>query len=193
MNKQLLLSIGLLMAIIAPLQAQDFQIPRFQVSLSYFGEMVTHSGIRIGLTTPISQQVISKDAGTSVNKAWMAGGHLTFYRHPRNHSAVMLTASIGRQRIGASGFQIEVHMEGGYMLSLLDGEAFEWAGSEFAAGSRGSSHLVFGFNGGAGWNFNKTTDLPLSFMVSPHVYIQAPYNTFLIPRLALEASVSYSL
>ena len=166
-------------------EAQDYEIPRFQISLSYFGETATHSGIRVGITTPIQQSTFGDE--NQKNRAWVIGGYLTYYKHPRNHKALMLTGSVGRQRISKNGFQTEINMETGYMLSILDGETFEWNGSEIVESSNNSSsHFVFGFNGGLGWNFAKNTDLPLSFMINPHLYIQTPYNTFLVPRVALE-------
>ncbi|MEL6652169.1 MAG: hypothetical protein AAFQ87_15315, partial [Bacteroidota bacterium] len=64
------------------------------------------------------------------------------------------------------------------MLSRLDGEVYQWDGTGVEAGNQASSHFVFGLNGGAGWNFDRNTSLPLSVMVQPHLYLQAPYNTF---------------
>jgi len=105
----------------------------------------------------------------------------------------MLTGVIGRQRIGNKGFISAINLEAGYMLSLLDGEVFATDRNKFVKGDKSSSHIVFGFNGGVGWNFEKQGKLPLSFMIQPHAYIQAPYNTFLIPRLALETKIIYHL
>ncbi|MCI4670998.1 MAG: hypothetical protein MRZ79_22870 [Bacteroidia bacterium] len=178
----------------ASLKAQNFELPKFQISLSYFGEMATHGGIRIGLTTPISQMIKEKGEETSVNKAWIVGGCITYYKHPRNHKGLMVTGVIGRQRVGKNGFQTSLNLEAGYMLSILDGETYEWNDSEIVESSnKGSSHIVFGLNGGFGWNFDKKTDLPLSFMIQPHLYFQAPYNTTIVPRLALETKLSYNL
>ena len=175
------------------IQAQDFSLPSYQVSLSYFGEMVTHGGIRLGVATPLSQKNKEKTDGQFVNKAWVLGGYLTYYKHPRNHTGLMFTGSIGRQRIGKKGFQTSIHFETGYMFSRLDGEVFEWDGEDIVEGKKGSSHIILGFNGGLGWNFTKTSDFPFSFMVQPHLYIQAPYNTLFAPRVALETKIAYQL
>ena len=176
------------------LSAQTFELPKFQISLSYFGEMMTHGGIRLGITTPISQTIKDKGEEAFINKGWLVGGYVTYYKHPRNHKGLMFTGAIGRQRIGKNGFQTSLNIEAGYMLSILDGETYEWNSSEIVeADSRGSSHVVFGLNGGFGWNFGKKTDLPLSFMIQPHFYFQAPYNTIIVPRVALETKLTYKL
>jgi hypothetical protein len=176
-----------------PMSAQHYEIPRYQLSLSFFGELLSHPGVRLGFTTPIAQRIKEKDNSKIINKGWVVGGYLTYYKHPRNHKGLMLTGSIGRQRIGNSGFQSSLNLEAGYMLSILDGEVFEWDGEKIVEGNKGSSHLVFGLNGGIGWNFDKKTSLPVSFMIQPHLYFQAPYNTFIAPRVALDTKLSYYL
>jgi|GEM_PF-5680771 len=176
-----------------PLNAQHYEVPKYQLSISYFGEMLTHGGIRLGLTTPISQRIKEKNDSRFVNKGWIIGGYMTYYKHPRNHRGLMFTSSIGRQRISKSGFQTNINFEAGYMLSLLDGEVYEWDGGQIVTGNKGSSHIVLGFNGGAGWNFEKNGNLPIALMIQPHFYIQAPYNTLFAPRVALEAKLAYNI
>jgi len=189
--KRFLIAFSLALMSLSSLHAQDYEIPKYQISISFFGEMITHSGIRLGFTTPISQKLQETANASSANRAWVVGGYLTYYRHSRNHRALMATASLGRQHIGANGFQMEIHAEAGYMLSILDGEAFEWNGTEMVESNKGSSHFVMGFNGGAGWNFAKKLEVPISFMLHPHLYIQAPYNSLFVPRIALEAKLTY--
>jgi hypothetical protein len=105
----------------------------------------------------------------------------------------MLSGFIGGQRIGNTGFLMQLNFETGYMASFLDGEAYEWDGSTFQTAKKGSSYLVFGFNGGIGWDFGKRTSLPATFSLVPHLYIQAPYNTLFLPRTALAIQVTYKL
>ena len=156
--------------------------------------MVTHGGFRLGIIAPISQKIRDREEEAFVNKGWVVGGYVTYYKHPRNHKGLMFTGAIGRQRIGENGFQTSLNLETGYMLSSLDGETYEWNGSEIIESrNKESSHLVFGLNGGFGWNFDKKTDLPLSFMIQPHLYFQAPYNTTIVPRAALETKLTYNL
>ena len=56
---------------ICPLNAQHYEIPKYQLSISYFGEMLTHGGIRLGLTTPISQRIKEKKDSKFVNKGFL--------------------------------------------------------------------------------------------------------------------------
>ena len=175
------------------ISAQDIPLPKYQISLSYFGESITHRGIRLGFSTPISQNLSATEESSTIQKGWVLGGYITYYKHPRNHQGIMLTGAIGRQRVGESGFLTAINLEAGYMLSLLDGATFEWDGQNIVEASKSSSHAVFGFNGGAGWDFKKSSDLPISFQVVPHFYFQAPYNSLLAPRFALETKLSLLL
>lgn len=172
---------------------QNYELPALQTSISYFGEYVTHAGIRVGISKTLSQNIKEKDSSKFINKAWVLNGFLTYYKHPRNHSGFMITSAIGRQRTGKKGFQTSINLELGYMLSTLDGEVYEWDGEKIVEGEKGSSHFVFGFNGGFGWNFEKQVNVPISIMILPHFYIQAPYNTLFAPRVALETKLSYHL
>ncbi len=169
---------------------QSYTLPKVQMSISFFGENLTHPGIRVGLATPIGLQLNPKE---EVDKSWVVGGYVTYYRHPRNHRALMLTGAIGRQRIGNQGLQTMFNFELGYMASVLDAEAYEWDGNQIIEAGKTSSHFTFGLNGGLGWNFDKQRDLPLSFMVQPHLFIQAPFNSAFLPRLALETRLIYHL
>ena len=187
-----------------PLAAQDYSIPKLQASMGYFGELITHPGVKLGINYTIKQkskikktekQIYSKikKSEKQINKGWLLGANATFYRHKFNHKAMMFTGFIGRQRIGNTGFLMQLNFETGYMASFLDGEAYEWDGSTFQTAKKGSSHLVFGFNGGIGWDFGKRTSLPATFSLVPHLYIQAPYNTLFLPRTALAIQVTYKL
>jgi hypothetical protein len=173
-----------------PLVAQDYSIPKLQTSVGYFGEFITHPGVKLGMSYTIKQKSKNKKSGKENNKGWLTGANITFYRHKFNHKALMLTGFIGRQRIGNAGFLTQLNFETGYMASFLDGEAYEWDGSTFQKAKKGSSHLVFGFNGGIGWDFGKRTSLPATIAIVPHLYIQAPYNTSFLPRTALAIQVT---
>ncbi|MEO0899179.1 MAG: hypothetical protein AAFY71_22395 [Bacteroidota bacterium] len=173
--------------------AQESAFPSYQVSLSFFGENISHSGVRLGMMLPIQKVLKHKKADEQVDKAWVGGLFLTYYKDPRNHQGLMLTGSIGRQRIGKKGLQSSFNIETGYMLSLLDGEVYEQEGESFAQGNRASSHFVFGINPGIGWNFSKVTQLPLAIMAHPHIYVQAPYNTLFVHRAALEIKMILNL
>ena len=176
-----------------PLVAQDYSIPELQASIGYFGELITHPGVKLGINYTFKQKSKIKKSKKQINKGWLSGANATFYRHKFNHKALMLTCFIGRQRIGNTGFLMQLNFETGYMASFLDGEAYEWDGSTFQTAKKGNSHLVFGFNGGIGWDFGKRTSLPATFTLLPHLYIQAPYNTLFLPRTALAIQVTYKL
>ena len=193
MLKQYSLVFLLLFSAFLLVKGQEYQIPTYQVSVSFFGEMLTHRGVRLGLTTPLSQQIVKSENGQGVNRAWVVGGYLTYYRHPRNHHGLMLTGAIGRQRIGRSGLMTQMNFEAGYMLSVLDGEVYARENDQIVSGTKGSSHMVLGFNGGMGWDFGKKSHVPLSIMIQPHFYLQTPYNTLAAPRFALETKLSYTL
>ena len=176
-----------------PLVAQDYSIPKLQTSVGYFGEFITHPGVKLGMSYTIKQKSKNKKSGKVINKGWLTGANITFYRHKFNHKALMLTGFIGRQRIGNTGFLMQLNFETGYMASFLDGEVYEWNGNTIEKGKKGSSHAIFGFNGSIGWDFGKRTSLPATFAIVPHLYFQAPFNTTVLLRTALAIQITYKL
>jgi len=188
-------SLMILIALGLFIQARAQNLPPIQVSVSYFGEYLTHAGIRIGLLTPLKTTLIDPAKTGEIEKSWLVGGFITLYTHQRNHRGLLFTGFIGRQRIGRLGLMTQYGLEAGYMASFLQGEVWtqDPASGDFIEGRRSSSHAVFGLNGGIGWDFSQRTSLPLAISLHPHAYLQAPYNTLFIPRLALESRLSYTL
>ncbi len=185
----LILIIGVGMG--SALKAQS--LPPFRVSVSYFGEYVTHAGIRVGLLVPLHPTPSGKTG--EAESSWVAGGFATLYTHQRNHRGLLLTGFFGRQRIGRHGLITQVGLEAGYMASFLQGEVWtlDAAPATFTKGRKASSHFVGGINAGAGWDFSQNSSLPLALSLHPHFYLQAPYNTLFVPRFALETRLSYTI
>ncbi|MEO0470272.1 MAG: hypothetical protein AAF206_11665 [Bacteroidota bacterium] len=190
--KSLLSLLGCLLCWTPLLHAQSFpyQIPQIRVSLSYFGELLVHPGIRLGVEMPISQSLTASSLG---NRAWVVGGHLTTYQHRRNHRALIISGSISRERINQAGLMSDIRLESGYMASFVDGESFSWQNGEIVESGTGSSHFYAGVNGSLGWDFDKKSDLPLSVRIRPHLFIQAPFNSSLLLRAAGELQFTYHL
>ena len=173
---------------------EEYQLPKHQIAVSYFGEYLTHPGFKVGYLTPISESSKIKNEKDLINKAWTVGGYFTYYKHKMNHDALMWTGEIGKQRINKNGLITMFNFEMGYMLSLLDGEVYTPTDDGgFEEGNRGDSYFVFGLNLGLGWDFEKKMDIPLSALVVPHFYIQAPYNTAVTGRVAVEVKFQYHL
>ena len=175
--------------LLSPSFSQDIANSNLRISVSYFGEFITHPGIRLGLGKKLSD----RKAKEGIQKSWIADINLTYYKHKRNHEALMVGASIGRERIGRKGLLSQLNLGLAYMSSFLDGEVYSWNGEEIIEGNRHSAHASFGINGGLGWDFGKNSSFPLAFLINPHLYFQAPYTSWLLPRIALEVKLIYPL
>ena len=171
------------------LRAQVSEVAPHQVSLSYFGEFVTHAGLRLGYARPLSQSQVERRRMVS-NSTKPGSPVLAFtrYRTYATHTGTMLTLAIGRQRTAASGFVTSFNLEGGYMHARLNGEVFAWNGDSFEAGRKGSSHVVVGLNGGIGLEFSSqngvaasshgaATRLHTSPFLTPHFFLASPWKS----------------
>jgi hypothetical protein len=167
------------------------------LSVSYFGETITHYGFSVGADQTLHAWHRQKQRSDGTLKtrdhAWVAGLHLAAYRHPRNHYGVIVYPTLGYTRTKTRGAFFQTGISLGYMRIFLDGETYQVnAGGELERvrlASRGA--LLPGVYIGWGKDLSRTRGIPLIWQVKPSLWLQMPYNTTVLPRLSLEVGVIY--
>lgn len=167
------------------------------LSVSYFGETITHYGFSVGADAPLHTWHRQKERSDGTLKtrdhAWVAGLHLAAYWHPRSHYGVILYPTLGYTRTKTRGAFFQTGISLGYMRVFLDGETYQVnSGGELERvrlASRGA--FLPGVYIGWGKDLSRTTGIPLIWQVKPSLLLQIPYNTGVLPRLALEVGVIY--
>jgi hypothetical protein len=169
------------------------------ISISYFGETITHYGLSLGAQYPLHtwhRQKERRNGGLKTrDHAWVAGLHLAAYRHPRNHYGLILFPTLGYTRTKTKGAFFQTGISMGYMRVFLNGEAYrvnpEGELQRVRLASRGA--FLPGVYIGWGKDLSKTMGIPLIWHVKPSLLLQVPYNTTVLPRLTLEAGIIYKL
>jgi hypothetical protein len=62
-----------------PLVAQDYSIPKLQASIAYFGELITHPGVKLGINYTLKQKSKIMKSEKQIDKGWLTGANATFF------------------------------------------------------------------------------------------------------------------
>jgi hypothetical protein len=169
------------------------------ISVSYFGETITHYGLSVGAEYPLHMWNREKERKNGTLKtrdyAWVTGLHLAAFRHPGNHYGVILYPTIGYTRTKTKGAFFQTGISMGYMRVFLDGETYQVNSAGELERVRLASRGTFlpGVYMGWGKDLSRTTGIPIIWHVKPSLLLQIPYNTTVLPRMALEAGVIYKM
>lgn len=158
---------------------------RTSIKVEYFGELVLHPGLNLGLDYQLYQ-----NNWTTIHADLDLGG----YWHRWNNNALFLNVGAGSRFALGSGF-VDLNLGLGYMHSWADGtvyqraadggveEASNWGHAHF----RPSTALLFG------WDGTKKQNAPYRIYFGPELYLQSSYNHIFLPHLALKLGFSYKI
>jgi hypothetical protein len=156
------------------------------VSVSFFGETLSHPGIAVGLTYDIL------DAGVySLSLKSQAG----LYIHPRNHSAVFLLGGIANRLDGDSGFTFDLSLQAGILESIPGGTVYERSGSGGIemAGSPGALRFMAMAGLGFAWRLRVAGGSSFSPFIRLNAFGEYPFNGYLYPHVAAEAGIDIGI
>jgi hypothetical protein len=168
-----------------------------RLNISYFGEFVTHPGIKLGAEYPLALRVKEKIGSKGKQKRrehlLFTGGNLGFYRHKRNHFGAFLNAELGYRKTRTKGFKTEGAIGIGYFRTFLDGRTYEVKdnGEVETIKLAGRNKLMYSFSFGIGKDLYQKYQVPISWIVKPTLFVETPYNNGFLPHFALELGVSY--
>jgi hypothetical protein len=156
---------------------------KYAVTLSYFGEMITRPGAIIGL-----EWYLLKGGGHSLSLELDAGTRI----YPRNNNAFFVLPELSYRFTFSPGFFLSAAIGAGCMLSYLAGDVYEYQdGQAVLIANKSSLYFMPDLNLGIGWDFSRNNLAPITFALKFHAFGEYPYNTFILPCLALQAEVTY--
>lgn len=156
--------------------------------LAYFGETVTHYGLRGGMEYNLRHTEKSKPNGRMAFNDFYVGLTLTAYRHPHNHIGLILTPELGWRHTGRRGGIVQAALSPGLFRSFYEGET--WQPGENGQFKRVALAGQWGFIPGASVGFGHTLGKPDKAMYcNLHYLRQYPYNHAFLNRVALEVGI----
>ncbi len=163
-----------------PSAAQDLR-------LAYFGETITHYGIKAGLDFSLSrrtQQVLP-------TREWYVSPGLTVYRHPHHHVGVIVSPEFGWRRTGRRGGQLEIAAAPSLFRYFLAGKTYQVGddGQFERVPLAGEFAFLPTFSIGFGKDLSVRRDIPLAWYTRVHLMRQYPHNAGALTRFALEVGI----
>ncbi len=161
------------------------------VRLAYFGETITHYGIKTAFEYPLLSFVKQRN---QARKMLLAAPSVSVYRHPHNHFGVILSPELVYRRIGRRGGLFEASIAPAYFRYFLDGTTYEVAqnGELERIKMAGRNAFLPTVSLGTGKAFT-LHHLPLMWYSRLNIMQQRPYNTSVLTRFSVELGLIYSL
>ncbi|WP_026632513.1 hypothetical protein [Dyadobacter alkalitolerans] len=153
--------------------------------LAYFGETVSHYGLRAAYEKPIVTSISARNAKRILYGSLGVAG----YRHPQNHIGLTVSPEIGFRRIGKKGALYEFSLSPAYFRYFLEGRTYEATTDgdfdrvRFAGGNAFMPTVSLGL----GHDLSVRKKVSLAWYVKLNLMQQRPYNTSNLMRFALEA------
>ncbi len=179
--KRFLYSIALLTVGMTAAQGQS-------IRLGYYGETVTHYGLKVAYERPIWGHV---NVRNQASKQFLIAPSLAAYRHPQNHIGFILSPELTYRRVGRRGGLFDLSVAPAYFRYFLDGYTYKVGqnGDFERVRLAGGSAFMPTVSVGVGRDLSVKHHLPLSWFTRLNVMQQRPYNVSQLTRFSLEAGV----
>jgi hypothetical protein len=160
--------------------------------------MITHPGIKVGIEHPLFEKDKVKETKRKIKHKKhqvISGANFGVYSHFKYNTALFLNTEIGYRYIRQGGIIFETMIGIGYLRTFLNGKTYSVnengdVRNVFLAGNNSfMPSISLGFGHDVSQKSNRIT----SWFIKPVVFIQMPYNSSVLPHLALEAGVNFHL
>lgn len=157
---------------------------RFRASLGYFGEYFTHPGSAGSLEYSIVRWT-RLELASSTQLGW--------YRHPRNHDALLLTQNlVGRVYCLWDVLHVDLMAGLGLFHRTPQGDVYSFEGRSTPVTRRVSSDRL-GINTGFGLGLDapRSLEVPLSLYFNAWASWEYPFNGYVLLHPIIEAGASF--
>ena len=160
------------------------QNEKVAVKIEYFGELVLHPGLSIGI-----DYTLTKKKWVDIHWDTEIGG----YWHRWNNTALFLKSSVGA-RFPISFMFLDFNLGAGYMHSFPAGIIYQRAsdGSVEKAVNWGHSHFMPTFSVLVGYGGTRENKLPYTIHVGVEAYLQSSFNHTFLPHTAAKIGITYN-
>lgn len=165
------------------------------ISVSYFGEMITHPGLKINADFQLkSWQKTKKKNGSPklISKSLSLSPSLGLFYHRRYQTGLFFLPEICFQRQKQDGKFIEVGAGAGYLKTLIP-NSFEVNDNEVQKSSAGHSYFASSVFFSFGKNLQPEKEIPISYFIKPQLLLGVPGFPSATGYFGLELGFKYDL
>jgi hypothetical protein len=153
------------------------------VKFDYFGELVLHPGLSLGI-----DYTLARKNWVSIHWDSEMGG----YWHKWNNTALFLKTSIGG-RFPIRSLFVDLNLGAGYMHSFAAGTIYQKSseGGVEKAANWGHPHFMPTSSLLIGWDGTRKMKLPWTFHIGAEAYLQSSFNHIFLPHAAVKVGFTY--
>ncbi len=161
-----------------------------QLRVAYFGESITHYGIKVAYDKPFKTWEKTKKSGVSISKELLFGGGFAVFRHPHQLVGLIVSPEITWRSINKRGGLFDVAFAPSYFRYFYEGETYKYTGTDLQKiPLAGRSAFLPTLSVGGGRDLSVNRDIPFMWYYRVNVMRQYPYNASSLMRFAIELGV----
>src|ERR1700690_1906176 len=165
---------------------------------TFFYDFPQSFGASAGVDFPIRSKIIttiSKSGKQELRyRDLIVCSDIGFYRYPFNNTGLYIIQSIGKRYYKSKPYYFEWLINVGVLRTIYDGQVYavDDNGNVTELNNYGRYYAITGFTTVFGHNFERSKKpKPFAIDIRPSVWIQYPYNSFILPHLSAEISFTY--
>ncbi len=165
---------------------------------SFFYDFPQSFGAAAGIDFPLKSKVIftKNKAGEEKTKYrdLIIASDIGFYRYPFNNSGTYLFQSIGKRYYKEKPYYFEWLASVGVLRTFYDGTVYsvDNNGNVKTLNDFGRYYAITGFTAVFGHNFERSAiPKPFAIDIKPSLWIQYPYNSFVLPHFSVWLTFKY--
>ncbi len=167
------------------------------VHASLFYDFPQSFGAIAGIEMPINSRqnvIIKRGIQKNKFKDIITTSDVGFYRYPFNNTGLFLLQSVGYKYYKNKPYYFELLVTIGVLRTFYDGTVYSVSdnGSITVLRNFGRLYAISGFTAVFGHNFERCAiPKPMSVSIKPSLWVQYLYNSFILPHISLQLSLSY--
>lgn len=165
---------------------------------SFYYDMPNSFGASAGIDLTLKSKTKFKrnNSGneTASNRDLILNTDIGFYHYRFNNTGIFIIPSIGKRYYKSGPHYFELLMGAGMVRTFYDGIVYtvDDNGKVNEKSYFGRYYATANISTTFGWDFEKSKKpKPFALQVKPVLWFQFPYNSFLLPHLAIEAGFKY--
>lgn len=167
------------------------------VSFSYFGEMLTHPGLKVSTDFNIKEwdkiKSTKKDSSKTINKSFLVSPALGIFHHRRYQTGLFFIPEVKFKRQNPKGNFFECGIGIGYLRSFIPNSYEVNSSGEVNKIVAGFNYLATNYFISFGKDLSIKKNLPIAYFLKPQFIYAVPNFPNGTGYFALELGIRYNL
>ena len=166
-------------------------------SASFWYDFPQSTGATVNIEIPFSSRIIFRNKKNKEKEKFREGvtvSNIGFYRYPFNHSGLLAQQSVGFRYHKTKPYYFQWQVVVGALRTFYDGTVYSVSnnGSVNTLQHFGRWYAITGFAAAFGHDWQRSIKpKPFAVSLQSTLWMQYPYNSFLLPHLSIQVAFDY--